>query len=53
MVEIATLPMEIRGYGPVKDAAVDKVMTKIGTLRSRLPQPAYDSTRSHNATFRG
>ena len=39
MVEIAALPMEIRGYGPVKDAAVEKVMTKIGALRARLPQP--------------
>ena len=39
MVEIAALPMEIRGYGPVKDAAVEKVMTTIGTLRARLPQP--------------
>jgi len=39
LVEIAALPMEIRGYGPVKDAAVDKVMTKIRTLRSQLPQP--------------
>ena len=39
MVEIATLPMEIRGYGPVKDAAVEKVMTTIGALRARLPQP--------------
>jgi indolepyruvate ferredoxin oxidoreductase len=39
MVEIAVLPMEIRGYGPVKDAAVEKVMTKIESLRSRLPQP--------------
>lgn len=39
MVEIASLPLEIRGYGPVKDAAVEKVMAKIGTLRARLPQP--------------
>jgi indolepyruvate ferredoxin oxidoreductase len=39
MVEIAALPMEIRGYGPVKDAAVEKVMMTIGALRARLPQP--------------
>ncbi len=39
MVEIAALPMEIRGYGPVKDAAVETVKTKIATLRNRLPQP--------------
>ena len=38
MVEIASLPMEIRGYGPVKDAAVEKVMTKIEVF-GRLPQP--------------
>jgi indolepyruvate ferredoxin oxidoreductase len=39
LVEIAALPMEIKGYGPVKDAAVENVMTKIGSLRARLPQP--------------
>jgi indolepyruvate ferredoxin oxidoreductase len=39
MLEIVSLPMEIRGYGPVKDAAVENVMTKIRSLRGRLPQP--------------
>jgi len=39
MVEIASLPMEIRGFGPVKDDAVDKVMMKLGHLRARLPLP--------------
>jgi indolepyruvate ferredoxin oxidoreductase len=38
IVEIASLPMEIRGFGPVKDEAIGKVMTKLGQLRARLPQ---------------
>jgi indolepyruvate ferredoxin oxidoreductase len=37
LVEIASLPMDIRGYGPVKDAAVETVMTKLESLRTRLP----------------
>ncbi|HEY4987743.1 MAG TPA: indolepyruvate ferredoxin oxidoreductase family protein, partial [Bradyrhizobium sp.] len=36
LVEIASLPMDIRGYGPVKDAAVETVMTKLESLRTRL-----------------
>jgi indolepyruvate ferredoxin oxidoreductase len=38
MIEIASLPMDIRGYGPVKDAAVEKVMTRLDSLRARLAQ---------------
>jgi indolepyruvate ferredoxin oxidoreductase len=33
-VEIAALPMEIRGYGPVKQAAVETVKAKIMRLRA-------------------
>jgi len=33
--EIAALPMEIRGYGPVKEAAVDKVKAKVENLRNK------------------
>jgi indolepyruvate ferredoxin oxidoreductase len=34
LTEIASLPMEIRGYGPVKEAAVEKVKAKVASLRS-------------------
>jgi indolepyruvate ferredoxin oxidoreductase len=33
--EIAALPMDIRGYGPVKEAAVEKVKAKMISLRNR------------------
>jgi indolepyruvate ferredoxin oxidoreductase len=36
LVEIAALPMEIRGYGPVKNAAVEKVQAKAGNLRAAM-----------------
>jgi indolepyruvate ferredoxin oxidoreductase len=38
LVEIASLPMEIRGYGPVKETAVEKVMAKVGSLRTAVSQ---------------
>jgi len=33
--EIAALPMDIRGYGPVKQAAVEKVKATVESLRNR------------------
>jgi indolepyruvate ferredoxin oxidoreductase len=36
LAEIAALPMEIRGYGPVKEAAVEKVTAKVSSLRAAL-----------------
>jgi hypothetical protein len=33
---IASLPMEIRGYGPVKKAAVENVKARIADLKSIL-----------------
>jgi indolepyruvate ferredoxin oxidoreductase len=36
LAEIAALPMEIRGYGPVKEAAIEKIMTKVLSLRAAL-----------------
>jgi indolepyruvate ferredoxin oxidoreductase len=36
LAEIASLPMEIRGYGPVKEAAVEKAQAKVGKLRAAL-----------------
>jgi indolepyruvate ferredoxin oxidoreductase len=35
LAEIASLPMEIRGYGPVKQGAVEKVRAKITNLRNK------------------
>jgi indolepyruvate ferredoxin oxidoreductase len=34
LVEIAALPMDIRGYGPVKQAAVETVKAKVPRLRA-------------------
>jgi indolepyruvate ferredoxin oxidoreductase len=36
LAEIAALPMEIRGYGPVKEAAVEKVQAKVSSLRAAV-----------------
>jgi indolepyruvate ferredoxin oxidoreductase len=36
LAEIAALPMEIRGYGPVKEAAVEKVQAKVLSLRAAV-----------------
>jgi indolepyruvate ferredoxin oxidoreductase len=35
-VAIAKAPMEIRGYGPVKDAAIDKTKAEVTRLTARL-----------------
>jgi len=35
LAEIASLPMDIRGYGPVKEAAVEKVKAKVENLRNK------------------
>jgi len=39
LVAIAAAPMEIRGYGPVKDAAIGKVKSEIERLLAELPAP--------------
>jgi indolepyruvate ferredoxin oxidoreductase len=39
LVEIAALPMEIRGYGPVKQAAADAVKAKVESLRAAAALP--------------
>jgi indolepyruvate ferredoxin oxidoreductase len=36
LVAIAKAPMEIRGYGPVKDAAIDKTRAEVARLTARL-----------------
>lgn len=37
IVAIAKAPMDIRGYGPVKDAAIVKVKAEVETLLANLP----------------
>jgi indolepyruvate ferredoxin oxidoreductase len=36
LITIAKAPMDIRGYGPVKDAAMNKVMTDVERLTAKL-----------------
>jgi indolepyruvate ferredoxin oxidoreductase len=36
IVAIAAAPMEIRGYGPVKDAAISKVKAEVARLSAQL-----------------
>ena len=36
ILAIAGAPMEIRGYGPVKDAAIDKVKAEVARLSAQL-----------------
>jgi indolepyruvate ferredoxin oxidoreductase len=37
LAKIASLPMEIRGYGPVKEIAARDVKNRIAGLRNDLP----------------
>jgi indolepyruvate ferredoxin oxidoreductase len=39
LTEIAELPMDIRGYGPVKDQALTAVGTKLASLTAKLRLP--------------
>jgi indolepyruvate ferredoxin oxidoreductase len=34
VARIASLPMQIRGYGPVKEAAAEQVKVQVGNLRN-------------------
>jgi indolepyruvate ferredoxin oxidoreductase len=36
LVAIARAPLEIRGYGPVKEAAIPRVKTEVGRVKERL-----------------
>jgi indolepyruvate ferredoxin oxidoreductase len=36
LVAIARAPLEIRGYGPVKDAAIPKAKAEVERLKERL-----------------
>lgn len=47
LVAIAKGPMEIRGYGPVKDAAIMKVKADIDRLLAELDAPLPAKLRTH------
>lgn len=40
LVAIARAPLEIRGYGPVKDAAIGKVTAEVERLLTELSPPS-------------
>jgi indolepyruvate ferredoxin oxidoreductase len=46
LVKLASLPMDIRGYGPVKETAVKSVKSKIEAMKGGLasPVPPLDAT---------
>jgi indolepyruvate ferredoxin oxidoreductase len=46
LVAIARAPMEIRGYGPVKDAAIAKVKAEVERLLAELPTPLAARVRA-------
>ena len=53
LIAIAEAPMEIRGYGPVKDEAIRKVMAQVERLTSELlslSEPV-SSSASHDAVL--
>ena len=39
LAKLASLPMDIRGYGPVKASAVESVKSKIDAMKGRLLSP--------------
>ena len=50
LLAIAKAPMDIRGYGPVKEAAIHKVQAEVERLWSRLAeQPEVSDTRRREA----
>jgi indolepyruvate ferredoxin oxidoreductase len=53
LVAIAKAPMDIRGYGPVKDAAIHKVMADVERLTAKLEaaSPASTSGADHQAAL--
>jgi indolepyruvate ferredoxin oxidoreductase len=46
LVVIAKAPMEIRGYGPVKDAAIAKVKPEVERLLAELGEPSPAKLRA-------
>lgn len=47
LVAIAKTPMEIRGYGPVKDAAIGKVKAEVERLFAELDAPSPAKMRAY------
>jgi len=47
LVAIAKAPMDIRGYGPVKDAAIGKVKAEVERLFAELDAPSPARMRVH------
>ena len=47
LVAIAKAPMDIRGYGPVKDAAIGKVKAEVERLFADLDAPSPARMRAH------
>ncbi|OKO68616.1 DUF6537 domain-containing protein [Bradyrhizobium sp. NAS96.2] len=43
LTAIAKAPMEIRGYGPVKDAAIDKTKAEVARLTAQLTSAQSDT----------
>ncbi len=43
LVALAKAPMEIRGYGPVKEEAVKKVKANVAQMLAQQPEPAYQT----------
>ena len=39
--------MDVRGYGPVKDAAIRKMKAEVDHLRAALAEPPVQKMRSH------
>ncbi len=46
ILAIARAPMDIRGYGPVKDAAIAKVKAEVAGLSAQLAQAAPNEAAS-------
>lgn len=47
LVAIAKAPMDIRGYGPVKDAAIEKVKAEVERLFAELDAPSPAKMRAY------
>jgi indolepyruvate ferredoxin oxidoreductase len=47
LVAIAKAPMDIRGYGPVKDAAIGKVKAEVERLFAELDAPSPAKMRAY------
>ncbi|WP_372482807.1 DUF6537 domain-containing protein, partial [Bradyrhizobium ivorense] len=53
LVALAKAPMEIRGYGPVKDAAIEKTKAEVARLTAQLSAPTGAGDGSGRRTALG